>query len=422
MSRYDLVVIGAGPAGMAAAIYGIRANLKVLLLEKLAPGGQLINTNEIENYPGSGKINGSELAFKMFQHVQKLGVEFDYRTVTKVESLKNIKKVYTEEDEDVIETLTLITATGTRPRTLSIPGEEEYKESAISWCAICDGAKYRDKDVVIVGGGNSAVDEGTYLATIVKSLTIITDFDLTADPVSSDYLRSLPNVTVYPYKRVVEFIGEADKFRGVKFADKETGENEQIVNCDGVFEYIGSIPSTEFLQSINILENDGFIETNERMATKIPGIFAAGDCINKHLRQVVTATSDGAIAAQEVCSYIKELKRQRNIIQGGIDMIKELVKEEFINDLSTGAVLVDFYSKNCGPCKMLDFILKDIDEEFDGNIKMIKVDFEENPGLIDEHNVEGYPTLIMFKDGKEVSRKSGLQQKPVIIKMIEEAL
>lgn len=310
MSRYDLVVVGAGPAGMTAAIYGVRANLKVLLLDKLAPGGQVINTNEIENYPGSGKINGAELAVKMFEHTQELGVEFDYKTVTKIESLDSIKKIYTEEDEDVIEALTVIIATGTRPRTLNIPGEEEYKGSAISWCAICDGAKYRDKDVVIIGGGNSAVDEGTYLATITKSLTIITDFDLTADPASSDYLRSLPNVTVHPYKRVLEFIGKEGKLVGVKFADKETGENEQVVNCDGVFEYIGAIPSTEFLQGTEIIGSHGFMEVNERMTTKIPGIFGAGDCISKHLRQVVTATSDGAIAAQEAGSYIKALKRQ----------------------------------------------------------------------------------------------------------------
>ena len=209
----------------------------------------------------------------------------------------------------MIEALTVIVATGTRPRTLGVPGEDEFKGSAISWCAICDGAKYRDKDVVIIGGGNSAVDEGTYLASIVNSLTIVTDFDLTADPASSDYLRSLPNVTVYPYKRVLEFVGENGQFKGVKFADKETGENEQIVHCDGVFEYIGAVPTTEFLKGTDIINNYGFIETNERMATKIPGIFGAGDCISKHLRQVVTATSDGAIAAQEVANYIKSLKR-----------------------------------------------------------------------------------------------------------------
>lgn len=310
MSQYDLVVIGAGPAGLTAAIYGVRANLKVLLLDQLAPGGQIINTNEIENYPGVGKVNGAQLAFQMFEHATELGVEFDYKTVKNLEVKDDIKLIHTEESEEAIEALTVIVATGTRPRTLNVPGEEDYTGSAISWCAICDGAKYRDKDVVIIGGGNSAVDEGTYLATITKSLTIITDFDLTADPVSCDYLRNLPNVTVHPYKTVTEFVGEDGKLTGVKFTDKETGDNEQLVECDGVFEYIGAVPSTDSIKDLGITESHGFIEANERMETAIPGVFGAGDCISKHLRQVVTATADGAIAAQQAGSYLKQLKRQ----------------------------------------------------------------------------------------------------------------
>lgn len=310
MSKYDLVVIGAGPAGLTAAIYGVRANLSVLLLDQLAPGGQIINTNEIENYPGVGKVNGAQLALQMFEHATELGVEFDYKTVKNLEVKDDIKLIHTEESEEAIEALTVIVATGTRPRTLNVPGEEDYTGSAISWCAICDGAKYRDKDVVIIGGGNSAVDEGTYLATITKSLTIITDFDLTADPVSCDYLRSLPNVTVHPYKTVTEFVGEDGKLTGVKFTDKETGDNEQLVECDGVFEYIGAVPSTDSIKDLGITESHGFIEANERMETTIPGVFGAGDCISKHLRQVVTATADGAIAAQQAGSYLKQLKRQ----------------------------------------------------------------------------------------------------------------
>ena len=310
MSKYDLVVIGAGPAGLTAAIYGVRANLSVLLLDQLAPGGQIINTNEIENYPGVGKVNGAQLAFQMFEHATELGVEFDYKTVKNLEVKDDIKLIHTEESEEAIEALTVIVATGTRPRTLNVPGEEDYTGSAISWCAICDGAKYRDKDVVIIGGGNSAVDEGTYLATITKSLTIITDFDLTADPVSCDYLRSLPNVTVHPYKTVTEFVGEDGKLTGVKFTDKETGDNEQLVECDGVFEYIGAVPSTDSIKDLGITESHGFIEANERIETAIPGVFGAGDCISKHLRQVVTATADGAIAAQQAGSYLKQLKRQ----------------------------------------------------------------------------------------------------------------
>lgn len=308
---YDLVIIGAGPAGMTAAIYGIRADLKVLLLDKLAPGGQVTGTNEVENYPGLGKINGAELAVKMFMHTQELGVAFDYKTVTEIKDLGSIKKLHLAETDEPIETKSVIIAVGSQRRTLGVPGEDQFAGSAISWCAICDGAKYRDKDVVVIGGGNSAVDEGTYLAGIVKSLTIITDYDLTADPISCDHLRALCNVTVHPYKTVSEFVTHEDgSFKGVKFADKDTGENEEIALCDGVFEYIGAIPATGFVRDLDISDAIGYIQADSHMKTKIPGIFGAGDCIQKDLRQISTACADGAIAAQEAAGYLHDLARQ----------------------------------------------------------------------------------------------------------------
>lgn len=311
MKIYDLVIIGAGPAGMTAAIYGVRANLKVLLLDKLAPGGQVINTNDIENWPGFASINGADLSMQMFEHCMALGVEFDYKTVAKIDVDGDIKKIHTEEDEETISTKSIIVSSGSKPRRLNLPGEEEFAGTSISWCAICDGAKYRDKDVVIIGGGNSAVDEGTYLAGITKSLTIITDFDLTADPVSCDFLRSRPNVTVHPYKSIIEFVAKEDgTMLGVKFADKETGENEQIAECDGVFEYIGLIPTTKFVEDLGIINQMGYLEVDEKMRTSIPGIYGAGDSNSKFLRQITTAVSDGAIAALEAAEYIKGLSRK----------------------------------------------------------------------------------------------------------------
>lgn len=304
MNTYDLVIIGAGPAGMTAAIYGARADLKVLMLDKLAPGGQIINTNEIQNYTGMGTINGAELAMQMFTHTQELNVEFDYGTVTKIENEENIKKIYIEEDnEKVICTKAIIVATGTTPRRLNIPKEDQFIGNGISFCAICDGAYYRDKDVVVIGGGNSAVEESIYLAGMVKSLTIVTMFDLTADPIACDKLRALENVTVYPYQDVLEFTGEGH-LEGIHFKSTKTGE-EKTVSCDGVFEYIGLSPVTAFVKDLGILNDYGYIEVNDRMETKVPGIYGAGDCITKNLRQVITACADGAIAAQEVSRYIK---------------------------------------------------------------------------------------------------------------------
>lgn len=304
MNTYDLVIIGAGPAGMTAAIYGARADLKVLMLDKLAPGGQIINTNEIQNYTGMGTINGAELAMQMFTHTQELNVEFDYGTVTKIENEADIKKIYIEEDsEKVICTKAIIVATGTTPRRLNIQKEDQFVGNGISFCAICDGAYYRDKDVVVIGGGNSAVEESIYLAGMVKSLTIVTMFDLTADPIACDKLRALENVTVYPYQDVLEFVGDR-QLEGVHFKSTQTKE-EKTVHCDGVFEYIGLSPVTAFVKDLGILNDYGYIEVNDKMETKVPGIYGAGDCITKNLRQVITACADGAIAAQEVSRYVK---------------------------------------------------------------------------------------------------------------------
>ena len=305
MAQYDVAIIGAGPAGMTAAIYAARANLQVLLLDKLAPGGQIVNTFEIQNYTGMGTINGAELAIKMFEHTQELGVAFDYGTVTAIQSEGNIKKLICEEGQ-TFKAKAVIIATGTKPRMLGVPGELNFAGTSISWCAICDGAHYRDKKVIVIGGGNSAVEEAIYLAGMAEEVTIVTLFNLTADPLACDKLRAMPNVKIYEYYDILEFIGE-DKFEGLKAKSTKT-EEEITVLADGAFEYIGLKPTAEAFKDLGILNEHGYIEADAFMATKVPGIYAAGDIISKHLRQVITACSDGAIAAQSVAKYVENLK------------------------------------------------------------------------------------------------------------------
>ncbi len=307
MAQYDVIIVGAGPAGMTAAIYAARADMKVLLLDKLAPGGQIINTNEIQNYPGVGTINGAELAYQMFEHTQQFeSITFDYGTVKEICEEGTEKKVICEEDGKEFTAKALILATGTQHRCLNIPGEDKFKGNGISWCAICDGAQYRDRDVVVIGGGNSAVEESIYLADMVKTLTIVTMFDLTADPIACDKLRAMDKVTIYPYQDVLEFEGE-DKLTGVHFKSTKTGEETRVA-CDGVFEYIGLIPTTEYLKDTGLLNKFGYIEVDEKMHTAKAGVFAAGDCVTKNLRQVITACADGAIAAQEAAHYVQNLE------------------------------------------------------------------------------------------------------------------
>ncbi|SDP82426.1 NAD(P)/FAD-dependent oxidoreductase [Desulforhopalus singaporensis] len=307
MKTYDVIIIGAGPAGMTASIYAIRANMTVLILDKLSPGGQMVNTNEIENYTGTAKINGAELSMKMFEHTQELGVEFDYKTVLEIKDNGETKTIVCEEDNTIYETRTVIIATGTVPRRLSVPGEEQFAANGISWCAICDGAQYRDKDVVVIGGGNSAVEESLYLAGITTSLTIVTMFDLTADPKACDQLRSLPNVTIYPYQEILEFTGD-DTIDGVRFKSTKEDAAERHVKCDGVFEYIGLEPTSASFKNLRITNKFGFIEVDDEMTTKVTGIYGAGDITNKKLRQVVTACSDGAIAANSAAKYVESLR------------------------------------------------------------------------------------------------------------------
>ena len=307
MAQYDVIIVGAGPAGMTAAIYAARADMNVLLLDKLAPGGQIINTNEIQNYPGVGTINGAELAYQMFEHTQQFdNIAFDYGTVKEILDEGKVKKVLCEEDDKEFTAKAIILATGTRPRCLDIPGEDKFRGNGISWCAICDGAQYRDKDVVVIGGGNSAVEESIFLAGIVKSLTIVTMFDLTADPMACDKLRAMDHVTVYPYQDILDFTGDT-KLTGVHFKSTKTGE-ENTVSCDGVFEYIGLTPTTEFLKDLGVLNQFGYVEVDEKMHTKVEGVYGAGDCVTKNLRQVITACADGAIAAQEASHYVQNLE------------------------------------------------------------------------------------------------------------------
>lgn len=307
MDTYDVVIVGAGPAGMTAAIYAIRANMSVLMLDKLSPGGQMVNTHEIENYTGVGKVNGAELSMQMFEHTQELGVEFDYKTVLAIEDNGAAKIIRCEEDEAEITARTIILATGTIPRKLEVPGEDLFAGSGISWCAICDGAQYRDKDVVVIGGGNSAVEESLYLAGITTSLTIVTMFDLTADPKACDQLRSIDNVTVYPYQEILEFTG-TDSLDGVRFKSTRKDGIERHVKCDGVFEYIGLRPTSGCFQSLGILDPYGFVEVDQTMQTHVKGIYGAGDITVKNLRQIVTACSDGAIAANSAAKYVESLR------------------------------------------------------------------------------------------------------------------
>ena len=300
---YDTIIIGAGPAGMTAALYAARSNLKVALIEGGLPGGQMNNTSDIENYPGYANISGPELAEKMFGPLENLGVEHLYGFVENVEDHGDVKKVITADEE--FETRTVIVATGSKHRLLGVPGEEELNSRGVSYCAVCDGAFFRDQDLLVVGGGDSAVEEAIFLTQFAKSVTIVHRRDeLRAQKVLQD--RAFANDKInFIWDSVVREIKGENRVESVVIENVKSGQvTEQAFG--GVFIYVGLDPVSDFVQELHIQDHAGWIVTDDHMKTSVAGVFAVGDVRQKDLRQVTTAVGDGAIAGQEAYKYITE--------------------------------------------------------------------------------------------------------------------
>ena len=301
---YDTIIIGAGPAGMTAALYAARSNLKVALIEGGLPGGQMNNTFDIENYPGYANISGPELAEKMFEPLENLGVEHLYGFVENIEDHGDVKKVITDDEE--FETRTVIVATGSKHRLLGVPGEEELNSRGVSYCAVCDGAFFRDQDLLVVGGGDSAVEEAIFLTQFAKSVTIVHRRDeLRAQKVLQD--RAFANEKInFIWDSVVKEIKGENRVESVVIENVKTNQVTEHA-FGGVFIYVGLDPVSDFTKDLQIQDESGWIVTDDHMKTSVAGVFAVGDVRQKDLRQVTTAVGDGAIAGQEAYKYITEL-------------------------------------------------------------------------------------------------------------------
>lgn len=301
---YDTMIIGAGPAGMTAALYAARSNLKVALLERGIYGGQMNNTAEIENYPGYARISGPELAEKMFEPLENLGVEHLFGQVEKIEDYGDYKKIITE--DEVFETKTVVLASGANHRHLGVPGEEEYNSRGVSYCAVCDGAFFRDEDLLVVGGGDSAVEEAIFLTRFAKSVTIVHRRDqLRAQKLLQERAFANEKISFIWDSVVKEIKGDDRRVTSVVFENVKTG---QISESDfgGVFVYVGLDPVSDFVKDLGICDEAGWIVTDQHMKTAIDGIYAIGDVRQKDLRQITTAVGDGAVAGQEIYKYITE--------------------------------------------------------------------------------------------------------------------
>jgi len=299
---YDLIIIGGGPAGMAAAIYAGRAELKTLLIEKGMFGGQMTFSPKIENYPGFGQISGNELAEKLVDHAVTLGAEIDLQEVTGVRKEGNgIFVVTTEEGEFMAHSV--IIATGSRHRMLGLSKEERFVGEGISFCAVCDGAFYADKTVAVIGGGNSALQEAIMLSDGCEKVYVVQNLDfLTGEEKLAAILRERENVEFIFGCVVEEILGE-DTFGGIVIKNEKSGEKIRL-DLDGMFVAIGLVPENGAFAELVDLDAAGYIDSAESCLTKTPGIFAAGDCRKKGVRQVATAIADGATAAIAACRYL----------------------------------------------------------------------------------------------------------------------
>ncbi|ADC49130.1 thioredoxin reductase (TDOR) [Alkalihalophilus pseudofirmus OF4] len=302
---YDVIIAGAGPAGMTAAVYTSRANLSTIMLERGVPGGQMANTEDVENYPGFDHILGPELSTKMFEHAKKFGAEYGYGDVKEIIDEGNYKIVKAGSKE--YKARSVIVATGAEYKKLGIPGEKELSGRGVSYCAVCDGAFFKGKELVVVGGGDSAVEEAVYLTRFASKVTVIHRRDqLRAQKILQD--RAFNNDKIeFVWNHVVNEINEeGGKVGSVTIENTETGETKEF-KTDGVFIYIGMLPLNASVKNLGILNEEGYVVTNEEMETKVPGIYAAGDIREKSLRQIVTATGDGSLAAQNVQHYLESL-------------------------------------------------------------------------------------------------------------------
>lgn len=299
---YDIAIVGGGPAGLTAALYGLRNGKSTITIEKSVFGGQIVNSPKVENIPGFDSISGDEFGDKMLNQVTSQGGEVMFDNVTGVEANDEEVIVHTEMSGDVI-AKTCILATGTTHRTLGLKDEENLIGKGIHFCAVCDGNFYAGKNVVMVGGGNSALVEANLLVDIVGKLTILQDMPFfTADQKLQDKVLTKENIEKHVNTKVIEYLHDGSHITGLKYLENN---EEKTIECDGVFLAVGLVPENGAFTNVADLDERGYFVSDEYAKTKTKNIFVAGDCRSKSLRQVATACADGANAAIAACNYLR---------------------------------------------------------------------------------------------------------------------
>ncbi|MFA5037085.1 MAG: FAD-dependent oxidoreductase [Candidatus Izemoplasmatales bacterium] len=308
MKKHELVIVGCGPAGMMAAIYAKRANKDIVILDKSTPGGRIRSTYQVDNYLGFGRVTAEELVQKMVTHLHDLEIDDTYGRVQKIKKTATGFIVITDDDEYQADAV--IIASGTNPKTLNVPNESRFVGNGLSYCAVCDGIFFENKDVVVIGGGDSALEESNYLSRICQSVTLIHDLhDFTANNGLIKRIQNNPKIRILTETQVTGFCGN-ECIEGLNVTNLKTQE-AILIPVQGVFIYVGNKPETAFIRDLSVTDEEGFIRVSPEMQTSIQGLYACGDVTKKDYRLIATAISDGAIAALGAIKYLDNCLKKR---------------------------------------------------------------------------------------------------------------
>lgn len=387
-NAYDLIIIGGGPAGLSAGIYGGRAKLKTLIINKGTVGGLVNTTREIVNYPGYGLISGSDLMLDFKKHAESFGVEFLRDQVLSTDFSQEDKVIKTKKGKEFT-AKAVILACGSEPRLLNIPGEKRLQGSGVAYCATCDAEFFEGEDVVVIGSGDQAIEEGMYITKFAQKVTVIVLHDegiLDCNKLSAE--RAFQNKKMeFIWNATVEEVLGGENVEGVKIKNLKTGESSELT-CQGVFFFVGMIPSTQFLKDSGVeLDQRGYIPVNDLMETNLEGVYAVGDNRVKYLRQVVSAAGDGATAAVAAERYIEELNAfKSNVLQ------------------SDKKVLLLFFNALNNTSLEYATLLEKVNKELAEPYNVMKIDIATKKNLAHKFSIEIVPSVVVLDKGQEIKR------------------
>jgi len=418
------VVIGSGPAGYMAAVYAARLGRQTWVIEGGKPGGLLTETSTVENWPGEVAIQGPDIMRKLRAQAEASGARIIQDTVTKLSTSKWPYKIETENGL-TINALSVLIATGATPRRKGVPGEDQYWGSGVSSCAVCDAAFYKGDDVVVIGGGDSAVEEATQLAPFARSVTVLVRKDrMRAAPSTQDHLKGYPNISIRHNADVQEVLGDGTTVTGVKLLDPRTGQSSELATS-GVFLAIGHDPNTKWLKGAVKTDNDGYIAVYGRsQETSKAGIYAAGDVEDRVYRQASVAAGSGVRAALDANRFLTEVGLDKDALEklepsffngatrsvgttakADIKVVTSMAELEEVFKATEGLVIADFYADFCGPCKQLMPTFESFAGEMGGaDVRFIKIDTQKASDVADRYTVQRIPLLMAFDGGKVVAR------------------